>query len=291
MDRMEVIELSSYMEEEKLEIAKRYLVPKQIKKNGLEGRGLKLSDAVLRRVIGEYTREAGVRTLEKTIAKICRKAAYAVVEGDGTVPRVTVKNLEDYLGAPIYLEQEREKQAQVGLVCGLAWTSVGGVVLPCEATTMEGTGKLALTGSLGKVMQESGQAALSYIRHNAKALGIKEDFYKTMDIHVHLPEGATPKDGPSAGITMTLAIVSALTNRKVRADLAMTGEITLRGRVLPIGGLKEKLLAALRHGIKEVFVPQGNLKDISELPDTVKEGLKITLVKTMDDVLAKAFVK
>lgn len=291
MDRMEVIELSSYMEEEKLEIAKRYLVPKQIKKNGLEGRGLKLSDAVLRRVISEYTREAGVRTLEKTIAKICRKVAYAVVEGDGTVPRVTVKNLEDYLGAPIYLEQEREKQAQVGLVCGLAWTSVGGVVLPCEATTMEGTGKLALTGSLGKVMQESGQAALSYIRHNAKALGIKEDFYKTMDIHVHLPEGATPKDGPSAGITMTLAIVSALTNRKVRADLAMTGEITLRGRVLPIGGLKEKLLAALRHGVKEVFVPQGNLKDISELPDTVKEGLQITLVKTMDDVLAKAFVK
>lgn len=291
MDRMEVIELSSYMEEEKLEIAKRYLVPKQIKKNGLEGRGLKLSDAVLRRVISEYTREAGVRTLEKTIAKICRKAAYAVVEGDGTVPKVTVKNLEEYLGAPIYLETEREKQAQVGLVCGLAWTSVGGVVLPCEATTMEGTGKLALTGSLGKVMQESGQAALSYIRHNAKALGIKEDFYKTMDIHVHLPEGATPKDGPSAGITMTLAIVSALTNRKVRSDLAMTGEITLRGRVLPIGGLKEKLLAALRHGVKEVFVPQGNLKDISELPESVKEGLQITLVKTMDDVLAKAFVK
>lgn len=291
MDRMEVIELTSYMEEEKLEIAKRYLVPKQIKKNGLEGRGLKLSDAVLRRVISEYTREAGVRTLEKTIAKICRKAAYAVVEGDGTVPKVTVKNLEEYLGAPIYLETEREKQAQVGLVCGLAWTSVGGVVLPCEATTMEGTGKLALTGSLGKVMQESGQAALSYIRHNAKSLGIKDDFYKTMDIHVHLPEGATPKDGPSAGITMTLAIVSALTNRKVRADLAMTGEITLRGRVLPIGGLKEKLLAALRHGVKEVFVPQGNLKDISELPESVKEGLQITLVKTMDDVLAKAFVK
>ena len=213
MDRMEVIELSSYMEDEKLEIAKRYLVPKQIKKNGLSGHSVKLSDAVLRKVISEYTREAGVRTLEKTIAKIFRKLAFEIINGSESAPRVTVKNLSRYLGAPIYLEQEREKNAQVGLVCGLAWTSVGGVVLPCEATTMAGNGKLALTGSLGKVMQESGQAALSYIRHNAKDLKIPEDFHKTMDIHVHLPEGATPKDGPSAGITMTLAIVSALTNR------------------------------------------------------------------------------
>lgn len=239
MDRMEVIELSSYMEDEKLEIAKRYLVPKQIKKNGLSGHNVKLSDAVLRKVISEYTREAGVRTLEKTIAKIFRKLAFEIINGSEATPRVTVKNLSNYLGAPIYLEQEREKNAQVGLVCGLAWTSVGGVVLPCEATTMPGSGKLSLTGSLGKVMQESGQAALSYIRHNAKELDIPADFHKTMDLHVHLPEGATPKDGPSAGITMTLAIVSALTNRKVRSDLAMTGEITLRGRVLPIGGLKE----------------------------------------------------
>lgn len=291
MDRMEVIELSSYMEDEKLEIAKRYLVPKQIKKNGLTGKGVKLSDAVLRKVISEYTREAGVRTLEKTIAKILRKVAYEVVGGAEAAPKVTVKNLAKYLGAPIYLEQEREKAAQVGLVCGLAWTSVGGVVLPCETTTMAGTGKLALTGSLGKVMQESGQAALSYIRHNAKALGIAEDFHKTLDIHVHLPEGATPKDGPSAGITMTLAIVSALTNKKVRSDLAMTGEITLRGRVLPIGGLKEKLLAALRYGIKEVFIPHGNIKDLEEMPASVTEGLTITPVKTMDDVLARAFVK
>lgn len=291
MDRMEVIELSSYMEDEKLEIAKRYLVPKQIKKNGLAGKGVKLSDAVLRKVISEYTREAGVRTLEKTIAKILRKVAYEVVGGSETTPKVTVKNLSNYLGAPIYLEQEREKAAQVGLVCGLAWTSVGGVVLPCETTTMTGTGKLSLTGSLGKVMQESGQAALSYIRHNAKELGIADDFYKTLDIHVHLPEGATPKDGPSAGITMTLAIVSALTNKKVRSDLAMTGEITLRGRVLPIGGLKEKLLAALRYGIKEVFIPHGNIKDLEEMPASVIEGLKITPVKTMDDVLARAFVK
>lgn len=291
MDRMEVIELSSYMEDEKLEIAKRYLVPKQIKKNGLSGHNVKLSDAVLRKVISEYTREAGVRTLEKTIAKIFRKLAFEIINGSEATPRGTVKNLSNYLGAPIYLEQEREKNAQVGLVCGLAWTSVGGVVLPCEATTMPGSGKLSLTGSLGKVMQESGQAALSYIRHNAKELDIPADFHKTMDLHVHLPEGATPKDGPSAGITMTLAIVSALTNRKVRSDLAMTGEITLRGRVLPIGGLKEKLLAALRYGIKEVLIPQGNIKDLEEMPTSVIEGLKITPVKTMDEVLARAFVK
>lgn len=291
MDRMEVIELSSYMEDEKLEIAKRYLVPKQIKKNGLSGHNVKLSDAVLRKVISEYTREAGVRTLEKTIAKIFRKLAFEIINGSEATPRVTVKNLSNYLGAPIYLEQEREKNAQVGLVCGLAWTSVGGVVLPCEATTMPGSGKLSLTGSLGKVMQESGQAALSYIRHNAKELDIPADFHKTMDLHVHLPEGATPKDGPSAGITMTLAIVSALTNRKVRSDLAMTGEITLRGSVLPIGGLKEKLLAALRYGIKEVLIPQGNIKDLEEMPTSVIEGLKITPVKTMDEVLARAFVK
>lgn len=291
MDRMEVIELSSYMEDEKLEIAKRYLVPKQIKKNGLSGHNVKLSDAVLRKVISEYTREAGVRTLEKTIAKIFRKLAFEIINGSEATPRVTVKNLSNYLGAPIYLEQEREKNAQVGLVCGLAWTSVGGVVLPCEATTMPGSGKLSLTGSLGKVMQESGQAALSYIRHNAKELDIPADFHKTMDLHVHLPEGATPKDGPSAGITMILAIVSALTNRKVRSDLAMTGEITLRGRVLPIGGLKEKLLAALRYGIKEVLIPQGNIKDLEEMPTSVIEGLKITPVKTMDEVLARAFVK
>lgn len=290
MDRMEVIELSSYMEEEKLQIAKRYLAPKQIKKNGLEDHKFKLSDAVLKKIISQYTREAGVRRLEKTIAKVCRKVAYKIVEDGEAAPKITTKNLPDYLGAPIFVEEVREKRPQVGLVCGLAWTSVGGVVLPCEASTMDGTGKLALTGSLGKVMQESGQAAMSYIRHNAKALKIQSDFYKTMDIHVHLPEGATPKDGPSAGITMTLAMVSALTNRKVRSDIAMTGEITLRGRVLPIGGLKEKLLAALAYGVKEVLIPKGNEKDIEELPDSVKEGLIITPVKTMDEVLAKALL-
>ena len=290
MDRMEVIELSSYMEEEKLQIAKRYLAPKQIKKNGLEDHKFKLSDAVLKKIISQYTREAGVRRLEKTIAKVCRKVAYKIVEDGEAAPKITTKNLPDYLGAPIFVEEVREKRPQVGLVCGLAWTSVGGVVLPCEASTMDGIGKLALTGSLGKVMQESGQAAMSYIRHNAKALKIQSDFYKTMDIHVHLPEGATPKDGPSAGITMTLAMVSALTNRKVRSDIAMTGEITLRGRVLPIGGLKEKLLAALAYGVKEVLIPKGNEKDIEELPDSVKEGLIITPVKTMDEVLAKALL-
>ncbi len=290
LDRMEIIELTSYMEDEKLEIAKRYLAPKQIIRNGLEDHKVKLSDAVLKKIVSEYTREAGVRRLEKTIAKVCRKMAYQIVEEDGTSPKVSVKNLHEYLGAPIYIEEEREKRPQVGLVCGLAWTSVGGVVLPCEATTMAGTGKLSLTGSLGKVMQESGHAAMSYIRHNAKALKVDEEFYKKFDIHVHLPEGATPKDGPSAGITMTLAIVSALTNRKVRSDIAMTGEITLRGRVLPIGGLKEKLLAALSYGVKEVLIPKGNVKDIDELPDSVKEGLIITPVKTIDEVLAKALV-
>ena len=289
-DRMEIIELSSYTQEEKLEIAKRYLVPKQVEKHGLQGQGVKLSDAVLKRVISEYTREAGVRTLEKTIAKICRKLAYAVVTEGEKAPKVTVKNLEDYLGTPIFLEESREKQAHVGLVYGLAWTSVGGVVLPCEATTMAGVGKLNLTGSLGKVMQESGQAAMSYIRHRQKELGLPEKFHKDLDIHVHLPEGATPKDGPSAGITMTLAIVSALTGKKVRSDIAMTGEITLRGRVLPIGGLKEKLLAALRYGVKEVLIPEGNKKDIQELPDIVKEGLLITPVKTMEEVLEKALL-
>lgn len=290
LDRMEIIEVSSYMEDEKLEIAKRYLVPKQIVKNGLKDYKIKLSDAVLKKVISEYTREAGVRTLEKTIAKICRKMAYKVVEEGVETPKVTVRNLPDYLGSPIFIDEEREKEPQIGYVNGLAWTSVGGVVLPCEATTMDGAGKLALTGSLGKVMQESGQAAMSYIRHNTKKLGIEEDFYKKLDIHVHLPEGATPKDGPSAGITMTLAMVSALTGQKVRADVAMTGEITLRGRVLPIGGLKEKLLAALSYGVKEVFIPKSNEKDISELPDSVKSGLTITPVKTMDEVLAKALI-
>ena len=290
LDRMEIIELSSYTEEEKLEIAKRYLVPKQIEKNGLGDYDVVLSDEVLQRVISEYTKEAGVRTLEKTIAKICRKLAYAVVTEGETVPTVTIDNVEDYLGTPRFVEEEREESAQVGLVYGLAWTSVGGVVLPCEATTMKGTGKLNLTGSLGKVMQESGQAAMSYIRHNQEVLKLPENFHKELDIHVHLPEGATPKDGPSAGITMTLAMVSALTGKQVRSDIAMTGEITLRGRVLPIGGLKEKLLAALRYGVKEVLIPEGNTKDIQELPDIVKEGLLITPVKTMEEVLEKALV-
>lgn len=290
LDRMEIIELSSYTEEEKLEIAKRYLVPKQIEKNGLGDYDVVLSDEVLQRVISEYTKEAGVRTLEKTIAKICRKLAYAVVTEGETVPTVTIDNIEDYLGTPRFVEEEREETAQVGLVYGLAWTSVGGVVLPCEATTMKGTGKLNLTGSLGKVMQESGQAAMSYIRHNQEVLELPENFHKELDIHVHLPEGATPKDGPSAGITMTLAMVSALTGKQVRSDIAMTGEITLRGRVLPIGGLKEKLLAALRYGVKEVLIPEGNTKDIQELPDIVKEGLLITPVKTMEEVLEKALV-
>lgn len=289
LDRMEVIQLSGYTEEEKLEIAKRYLVPKQIKKHGLSGKQVKLSDAVLKHIIEDYTREAGVRTLEKYVAKVCRKVARSIVEDEKAL-KVSVKNLNDFLGAPIYLEEEKSKKAEVGLVCGLAWTSVGGVVLPCEATVLKGNGKLILTGSLGNVMKESAQAALSYIRKNAKNLRIKEDFYQNQDFHVHLPAGATPKDGPSAGITMTLALVSALTDRKVRADIAMTGEVTIRGQVLPIGGLKEKVLAAHRHGIKEVLIPHSNLKDVEEIPSTVKDHLLITPVRTMDEVLEKALV-
>lgn len=290
LDRMEIINLSSYTEEEKLQIAKRYLVPKQARKNGLPS-NVKLTDAVLRRIISEYTREAGVRTLEKTIGKVFRKLAYNLVQDENASLKVTVKNLTDFLGVPMYLPDEKENKDSIGLVCGLAWTSVGGVVLPCEATTMSGNGKLILTGSLGNVMKESAQASLTYVRHNSEKLGLPNDFYSKLDIHIHLPEGATPKDGPSAGITMTLALVSALTNKKVRSDIAMTGEVTIRGNVLPIGGLKEKLLAALRHGIKEVLIPHANIKDIAELPASVKEGLVITPVKTMDEVLEKALVK
>lgn len=290
LDRMEIINLSSYTSEEKVEIAKRYLVPKQLKKTGLPTT-IKLTDAVIRKVIDEYTRESGVRTLEKTIGKVFRKLAYNLVHDANASLKVTVKNLHEYLGAPIYLPEPKERKNQVGLVCGLAWTSVGGVTLPCEATVMKGTGKLILTGSLGAVMKESAQAALSFVRHNSDKYKLPTDFHTKCDIHVHLPEGATPKDGPSAGITMTLAIISALTNQKVRNDIAMTGEVTLRGNVLPIGGLKEKLLAALRHGIKEVLIPEANSKDLSELPQCVKDGLTITLVKTMDEVLQRALVK
>lgn len=288
-DRMEVIEISSYTEDEKVEIAKRYLIPKQVKKTGLPS-DYTLSEKVLRKIISEYTREAGVRNLEKTIGKIFRRLAYEKVNDNKTPKRITPANLKQYLGVSKYVEDENKKIDTVGLVCGLAWTSIGGVVLPCEVATMDGTGKLILTGSLGDVMKESAQAAESYIRSNAKELKIDGEFHKNKDIHIHLPEGATPKDGPSAGITMTVAIVSALTNRKVRHDIAMTGEITIRGDVLPIGGLKEKLLAALRFGVKEVLIPQGNVKDIEELPQAVRKGLTITPVKTMGEVLEKALV-
>lgn len=290
LDRMEIINLSSYSEEEKLEIAKRYLIPKQLKKNGLT-QNIKLSDAVIKKIISEYTMEAGVRTLEKTIGKVFRKLAYRMVTEDDSMAKVTIKNLDVFLGAPKYLPDAKEKRDEVGVVCGLAWTSVGGTILSCEANVMKGSGKQILTGCLGNVMKESGQAALTYIRHNSDKLNLEEDFYNNTDIHIHFPEGATPKDGPSAGITMTLAMISALTNKKVRKDVAMTGEITIRGVVLPIGGLKEKLLAALRHGIKEVLIPFANKKDLAEMPDSVKDNLKITLVKTMDDVLERALVK
>ncbi len=288
LDRMEVITLSGYTAEEKLEIAKTYLVPKQAKKHGLKESVVKLSDGVLKKLIQDYTREAGVRGLEKVIAKVCRKIACQVVKDPNYKVKVTTKTVEELLGPAKYKELEKEKRPQVGLACGLAWTSVGGVVLPCEAMALKGRGKLLLTGSLGNVMKESAQAALTYIRHNAKALKLEDDFYEKYDLHVHLPEGATPKDGPSAGITMTLAMVSALTERKVRSDIAMTGEITIRGQVLPIGGLKEKVLAAHRHGIKEVIIPEGNKKDLTEIPESVRDLLTITPVKTMNEVLVRS---
>ena len=256
-DRMDIIELSSYTSEEKLNIAKKHLIKKQLKKNGLTSKNFKITDSALVDLIENYTREAGVRTLERYIAKLMRKAAVKIVSGEEKSVRVSVKNIEDFLGARKFTKDEMNDKDEVGLATGLAWTSVGGVTLPVEVAVTSGSGKLILTGSLGDVMKESAQAAFTCVRTRAEALGIEKDFYKIYDFHIHVPEGATPKDGPSAGITIATAITSALTGRAVRRDIAMTGEITLRGRVLPIGGLKEKSLAAYRLGIRTVIIPKG----------------------------------
>ena len=262
LDRMEVIELSSYTDEEKLRIAKDHLLPKQRKKHGLSARNLKLSDDCIREIISDYTRESGVRILEREIASLCRKTARIIAEGQRKSLNLKAGMLEEYLGAPKYKADKVYPRDEVGLVRGLAWTAVGGEVLDVEATVMEGSGKLELTGNIGQVMQESAKAAVSYIRSRAKTLGIEPDFYKTRDIHIHFPEGAIPKDGPSAGITITIALISALTGAPVRRDIAMTGEISLRGRVMAIGGLKEKTMAALRTGIHTVIIPADNEKDL-----------------------------
>ena len=289
LDRMEVIELGSYTDEEKLMIAKNHLIPKQTAKHGLKKSQLRISEDAIREIITCYTRESGVRKLERCFAEICRKADMELLS-DETVKRVSVTgaNLERYLGQRKYLPDRLPSSDQIGLVTGLAWTSVGGEVLEVEVNVMEGTGKLELTGNLGDVMKESAHAALSYIRANAKTLGIAEDFYRTKDIHVHFPEGAVPKDGPSAGVTVCTAMVSALTGTTVRRDVAMTGEISIRGRVLPIGGLKEKTMAALRHGITTVIIPKENEKDLEEIDQTVRKALNFVTARTVDTVLDTA---
>ena len=292
LDRMEVIEVSGYIEEEKLNIAQKYLLPKQVKENGLEEGFVTVEEQAMRDIINYYTREAGVRTLERTIGKVCRKIAKKFVENpslEGVV--VTSKDLEEYLGRDKYLYDLAGTKPEVGVVTGLAWTSVGGVTLPVEVNVLKGKGQVVLTGSLGDVMKESAQAGISYIRSIADKFDIPEDFYKTEDIHIHCPEGATPKDGPSAGITMATAVISALTKIPVRSDVAMTGEITLRGRVMVVGGVKEKVLAAHRAGIKKVLIPRECDAQLDEIPENVKEKLEIVLVDHMDQVLEHALVK
>ncbi len=288
LDRMEVIELGSYTDEEKRMIAKNHLLPKQRNKHGLQKSQLSVSDDALREIITCYTRESGVRTLERCIAELCRKADMELLSGQSKRVKVTGGNTERYLGVRRYLPDRLPSGDQVGLVTGLAWTSVGGTVLEVEVNVMEGTGKLELTGNLGDVMKESAHAALSYIRANGKKWGVAEDFYKTKDIHVHFPEGAVPKDGPSAGVTVCTAMVSALTGVSVRREVAMTGEISLRGRVLPIGGLKEKTMAALRHGIRTVVIPEDNRRDLEEIDPLVRNALNFVTAKTVDTVLETA---
>lgn len=289
-DRMEIITLSSYTEQEKLEIAKRYLIGRQRAANGLKARDLRFGEGVVEKMIVEYTRESGVRELERTIGHVCRKAARLIVEGEKKAVRVTEKNLAAFLERPKFLRKKAEKKPEIGVATGMAWTEVGGDILPTEVTVLAGKGKLILTGQLGDVMQESARAGLSYIRSRQNVFGIDADFYEKRDIHIHLPEGAIPKDGPSAGITMATAMISALTGRKVRSDVAMTGEITLRGRVLPIGGLKEKVLAAYREGMKRIVLPKENERDIEDIPQEVREKLVFVPVETMDEVLLEALV-
>ena len=290
LDRMEVIEIGSYTDEEKLQIAKRHLLPRQLSRHGLSKSQLQVSEDALRHIISGYTRESGVRILERKLAGVCRKAAMHIVRESVKCIRITEKELEYYLGVRRYHNEMPSGEALVGVVNGLAWTSVGGEILEVEVNVMEGSGKIELTGNLGTVMKESAAAAFSYIRSCAVRLGIDPCFYKSKDVHVHFPEGAVPKDGPSAGIAITAAMVSALTNIPVRQDVAMTGEVTLRGRVLPIGGLREKTMAAMRNGIKTVLIPFENEKDLEEIDQTVRAALNFIFVRRVDEVLAHALV-
>lgn len=291
LDRMELIELTGYTEEEKVKIAKQYLIPRQMKRNGLKAKDIRFTDLLIRRVIEGYTREAGVRELERIIGSLCRKVGKKMVLQDDSLPALNAKTLEKYLGPVKFMPMAEEHPDAVGRVNGLAWTMAGGEVLDTEAVTIKGKGNLILTGQLGDVMKESAETAYTYIRSRAKQLGLKDDFYETLDTHIHLPEGAVPKDGPSAGVTMATAMASAYTGRKVRGDTAMTGEITLTGEVLPIGGVKEKVLAANQFGIKQILLPEKNRRDLEELPASVRDKLHFVYVKNVDDVLNHALVK
>jgi ATP-dependent Lon protease len=291
LDRMEIIEIGSYTDEEKVMITKDHLIPKQLKKHGLKKSQLRITDDGIREIICCYTRESGVRSLERCIAQICRKVSKLILEGQEKRITVTGSTVEVYLGVRKFLPERMNAKDQIGIVTGLAWTSVGGDTLEVEVNVMEGTGKLELTGNLGDVMKESVRAAVSYIRANVETLSVPSDFYKTKDIHVHFPAGAIPKDGPSAGITICTAIVSALTGVSVRRDVAMTGEISLRGRVLPIGGLKEKTMAALRHGIHTVIIPKDNERDLEEIDQTVRNRLHFVIAESVDTVLETALIK
>ncbi len=291
LDRMEVISVSGYTEEEKVKIAQKYLLPKQRKEHGLKEKDLTISEDGIRSLINDYTRESGVRNLERELANVCRKAARQVVEGKDKKKRVTPRNIEHYLGKKRYHYDRIKDNDEIGVATGMAWTIVGGDTLFIETTVVPGTGKLVLTGQLGDVMQESAKAGISFIRSQCKEFSINEDFYKEKDLHIHIPEGATPKDGPSAGVTMCTSVISALTNTPVRKDVSMTGEITLRGKVLPVGGIREKVMAAHRAGIKKVLLPRGNEKDIEEIPSAVRKDLTFVLLDTVEDALKEALVK
>ncbi|MGN0613349.1 MAG: endopeptidase La, partial [Porcipelethomonas sp.] len=291
LDRMELIELSSYTREEKFHIAKEHLIPKQMKKHGLKGSQMKVNDAVIYEVIDYYTKEAGVRNLERMIASLCRKAAKEIVSGDAVKVSYTKKNLESYLGAKKYLDDEKSDKDEVGIVNGLAWTSVGGVLMPLEVLVLDGKGDIETTGSLGDVMKESAKLAVSYTRSVADKYNIPDDFYKTKDIHIHAPEGAVPKDGPSAGVTMATALISALSGIPVKSNVAMTGEITLHGKVLPIGGLREKTMAAYKAEIGTVIIPSANKGDLDEVDEAVKSATRFVYASKIEDVLDEALIK
>jgi ATP-dependent Lon protease len=287
---MEVLQLSGYTNEEKLEIARKYLIPRQLEDNGITANHLEISDDAVLRIIAEYTKEGGLRNLEREIASICRKVARKIAEGKTELTRISRANIHLFLGSPKFLPEAEQEKHEIGVATGVAWTSTGGEILYVEASLSKGRGNLTLTGQLGDVMKESAQAAVSYARAHAKKLGFEEDFYQKLDIHIHVPAGAIPKDGPSAGITMATALISALTKRPVSRDVAMTGEITLRGRVLPVGGLKEKSLAAFRAGVKTIVIPDRNKKDLDEIPRGLRRKLQWVLAGNMSDVLELALL-